>query len=199
MFKVIYGKGRNPLIVLELLDALLFRELADQQRIVVLSDDISVESLQDHLLLLGCVHNAVAALKGVDVLADESVAVHVALALQQQRAPCAEVAPAEVCREDEDLLGILHHGIVDGNVVAVGIHLINSLLLLWRAHDILYALKDIVDARRIDTQGIDDGLDAPHKDAGIPEEVMLTDIVLGGLQVRLFLELVDTIDLAVAR
>ena len=84
MFKVIYGKGRNPLIVLELLDALLFRQFADQQSVVMLGDDISVKTLQDHLLLLSSVHDTVAALKGVDVLADESVAVHVALALQQQ-------------------------------------------------------------------------------------------------------------------
>ena len=84
MFKVIFGKGHNRLIVLELLDALLFRELTDQQGVVVLSYDISVEALQDHLLLLGSVYNAIAALKGVDVLANESVAVHIALALQQQ-------------------------------------------------------------------------------------------------------------------
>ena len=135
----------------------------------------------------------------MDVLADESVAVHVALALQQQRAPRAKVAPTKVCREDKDLLCILHHGVIDGDIVAIGIHLINSLLLLRRAHDILYAFKDVVDAGRIHAQSIDNRLHTPYKDTGIPEKVMLADIVLGSFQVRLFLELVDTINLAVAR
>ena len=74
-----------------------------------------------------------------------------------------------------------------------------QLILLASSDNKLDALKDIVDAGCVHAQRIDDGLHAPDKDAGIPKEVILTDIVLRCLQIRFLLELVDTVDLAVAR
>lgn len=54
----------------KLFDALFVGEFADEQRVIVLSYDIAVESLDDHFLFLSGVDNTVMTLKHGDVRAD---------------------------------------------------------------------------------------------------------------------------------
>lgn len=68
----------------ELFYALFFRQLADEQSVVVLGHDVTVEPLDDHLLLLSGVNHAVVRLEQVDVVADAAVSVEVFPGLGEQ-------------------------------------------------------------------------------------------------------------------
>ena len=182
----------------KLFDALLLAEFADEQLAIVFGNDISVEALHYCFHPLGYMHHTVVAIKHLDVLANEGVAIHVALALQAQRAPCAKVAPTKIGGANKNLLSLLHHGIVDGDIVAIAINIIDDLLFLWRSQLILQTLKDAIDAGSIHSEGIDDGLDTPNEDACVPEIIVLLDILLSCRQVGLLTELVDTEQLLVA-
>ena len=111
-------------------DTLFLRELADEKRVVLLCNDIAIESLNDHFLLLSRVDDTVMALEDIDVLADAHIAVEVFLALFMQRTPGAEVTPAEVGRTDENLLSFLHDGVVDRDVFTFREQTVDLLLLL---------------------------------------------------------------------
>ena len=119
----------------ELLDALFLGELADEQGIVVLGDDISIESLDDNFLFLRGVYDTVVGFKERDVLSNAGVAVEVFLRLLLQRTPRAQVAPSEVGRTYEDLLSFLHDGIVYADVLTLWEQLVYLLLLLRSAVD----------------------------------------------------------------
>ena len=75
-------------------------------------------------------NDAVVTLDDVDILTDTYITIQVLLALLVKRAPCAEVAPAEVGRTNEDFLSLLHDGIVYGDVFAFWETFVDDLLFL---------------------------------------------------------------------
>ena len=113
-------------------NALFFRKFAYKQSSVFFGHDISVQALYNHFLLARGMDYAVVSFVEVDVRANASVAVSVLLHLLAQRTPRAEVAPAETGGIDEDFLGVLHNGIVHGNILAFGEEFVNHLLFLRR-------------------------------------------------------------------
>ena len=60
-------------------------------------------------------------------------------------------------------------------------------------------LKNARDPGRVDTEGVDDGGNAPHKNAGVPKIARLFQVTLRGGEIGLFAEAVDGIDIALAR
>ena len=119
----------------KILDTLFFRQLADEQGVVVLSDDIAVEPLNHHFLFLSGMYDAIVAFKQVDVLTDAHVAIEILLALFVERTPCAQIAPTEIGRTDENFLGLFHDGIVNGNVLTFWEQTVDLLLFLLCAID----------------------------------------------------------------
>ena len=71
----------------------------------------------------------------VDVVANAHIAIEILLALLVQRSPRAQVAPAEVGRTNKDLFGLLHNGIVDGDVLALREQTVNLFLFLGGSID----------------------------------------------------------------
>lgn len=132
------------------------------------------------------------------VLAYACVAVEVAWCLFVQGAPGAEVAPSEVGRADEYLLGLLHDGIVYGDVLTFGVQAVYGFLLLRCAKDVEHTLEDLAERWLVDTEGVDDGLHVPEEDARVPEEIALLDVLLRSLKVWLLAEPVHTEYLLVA-
>ena len=55
---------------------------------------------------------------------------------QEQRSPCAEVAPSEVGRTHEYLLHLLHNGVIHRNILAFLIALVYQILLMKTNHDL---------------------------------------------------------------
>lgn len=186
-------------LLVEQLDALFFRHLADEQRAVFLHHDVAVQSLDDHFLLLRGVDDAVVRIVEVDVFANAGVAIFVFGRLLVERNPRTKVAPSEGRRVDKDFLCLFHDGIVHGNVLAGGENFVNHLLLLLR---VIVREEVGEDARHlgvVHTEGIDDGGHAPDEDAGVPEVVALLDVALGNVERGLLLERVYAVDVALAR
>ena len=132
------------------------------------------------------------------VLSDHGVAIDVLGRLQEQAAPGAEVAPSEVGGADEDLLRLLHDGVVDGDVLALRIDLVDDALLVGCAEHGAYAVEDLGYVGLIDAEGIDDGGCAPNEDARVPEEVFLFQVGLRHLALRLLVKLIDAEYLPIA-
>ena len=62
-------------------DSLFLRQFADEQSVVVLGYNITIEALDDHLLFLNGVYDAVVALDEIDVLTYAGIAIKILLAL----------------------------------------------------------------------------------------------------------------------
>ena len=73
----------------KLFQSLFLRETADEQFTVLFGDNVSVKSLDDNLLFLRRVYDAVPAVKEAHVFTYHRVAVDVMLCLCKQRPPCA--------------------------------------------------------------------------------------------------------------
>ena len=184
--------------VVEACDALFFREFADEQCAVFLCHDISVESLHHNLFAVSGVYNAVVGVYHTYVFADASVSVHIVRCLLQQRPPCSEVAPSEVGRYDVNLLCFLHDGVIDRDALAFGIYGIDAFLLCRCPIDVFHIFEDAVDGWGIHTECVDDCGDVPDEDAGVPEEVVLPDILFCRLKVGFLPEGIDDKELFVS-
>ena len=89
----------------------------------------SVETLNNNFLLVKSMHHTVVRIVKMNIVADDRVAIKIVMLLQHQRSPCAEVGPSEVGWAHEDLLRLLHNGVVDRDILALGIALVNHLAL----------------------------------------------------------------------
>ena len=129
-------------------------------------------------------------------IANYSIVVCVFGELIVQRGPVAQVAPPKVGRMGVDKAfagGGFHHGKVDGDLFALGedgFHFGLWLLAIglctlasWNhlIHLLGYHWLVLGDARC-------DGLNIPHEDAGIPEEVACSEVLFGSGKVGFFLE-----------
>ena len=115
-----------------------------------------------------------------------------------KRAPCAQVAPSEVSREDENLLSILQYSVIDADILTFRIFGVDHLLFLFSAEDRNHLLKHICNQRTIHTESIYDSSDIPYEDACIPEVIIVSDILLSSLQIRFLSERIDHENLSVA-
>ena len=146
-------------------NALFFRKFANKQSSVFFGHDISVQALYNHFLLASGMDDAVVRFVEVDVRPDAGVAVSVLLHLLAQRAPRAEVAPAETGGIDEDLLCVLHNGIVHRDMLTSGEELVNHLLLLRRVVDGQQIFEDARHGGLVHAERVDNRADVPNKDA----------------------------------
>ena len=121
---------------------MLFRTLADKQRMVFLSHDIAIKTLHDDAALISGMNNAVVAIVQLDIITYAYVAFAISRHAFVERAPCAQVAPPEVGGEHVYFLGFLHHGVVDTYAGAVGEAAVDGFLFLFGAVNFLQALKD---------------------------------------------------------
>ena len=142
--------------------------------------------------------DTVTTFEDIDVITDAYITVEVFLALFVKRTPSAEITPPEVCRTDEDLLSLLHNGVVDGDVLTFGEQAVDLFLFLSCSVDWQHGFKDLSHCGLVDAEGIDDGVHIPDEDTGIPEEVILFDVFLSSLQIGLFAEGIYTENLLVA-
>ncbi len=148
---------------MELLDSLLFAELANEQGVVFFGYDETVEPLYDNFFLLGRVYDTVVGVEKRNVLSDDPIAEDILLGVCQQGAPSAYIAPAEIGRADVDFFGFFHDGIVHGDAFALWVSAVDFLLFFWSAVNAQHALKDAVDRGLIDAEGVDDGVDVQMK------------------------------------
>ena len=135
-------------------------------------------------------YHTVAALIEPDV-AHSSVAVGIFLELVVQRGPVAQVAPPEVGRMGIDKAisgGGFHHGKVDGDLLALR----EEVLHIARGHNLVHIGGN---TRLVGLDAVGDGLEVPNEDAGIPEEIARTEVLLGGLVIGLLLERSYRLDL----
>ena len=117
----------------------------------------------------------------------QHVAIVVLWAYIVERAPCAEVGPADaVNTEHRHIVGLFKHGVVDGNALACGVNLFDELLFLVGAVD-AFALTEL---RRhlggVVVECLDNGSGTPEEDAGVPVKLATIHKHLRQLQVGLF-------------
>lgn len=179
--------------------ALLFAHPADEELAVLLYYYTVVKTLHNDGSTRGGVDDASLAFDDMDIVAHNGIATVVLREQFVKGTPRPDVAPTEFCRRDEDFVSVLHDGIVNGDVFAGGVYLVNLRLLLWGIIDGDEGFELIADIAAIDAKGIDDGGDAPNEDAGVPKVVLLLDVVLGGGQIGLLAEGIDTIDVLMAQ
>ena len=105
--------------------------------------------------------------------------------------PCAQVAPAEIAGDYMDILRFLHYGIVDRDLVALREEIRERGGFVLSIERFRKLVHDPGNLRGVGFQlGVDRGY-APDEDTGVPEIVAGSEILLGRLQVRFFLEFGD--------
>ena len=140
-----------------------------------------------------------------DVARVHVVAVLVVRVFSVQTIKASEVAPADVAQHDLHLLGLLHHGVVDGvrrdseHVVAVNAD--GFAVLDGRVGERLLCGGEHL--RGVLAKFREEGLRLEAEDAAVPVEVACEQVLLGGRQVGLFHEALHVLavglDVAVAR
>ena len=105
-----------------------------------------------------------------------------------ERAPGADVAPAEVGSDGVAAFAPLHDAVVDADVLAVLELGVDESLLLRGAELVLAFVEEAHEVGQVLAEGGHDGVGAPEEDAGVPEEVAGGEELLGGGEVGLLLE-----------
>jgi len=133
------------------------------------------------------------------------VAVLVVRVFPIQTIKASEVAPTDVARHDLHLLGLFHHGVVDG-VARDGKHIVavdadGFAILDGRIGERLLCGGEHL--RRVFAEFREEGLRLEAEDAAVPVEVACEQVLLGGSQVGLFHEALHVLavglDVAVTR
>ena len=156
--------------------------------------DIAIQALNYHLAFIGCMNHAVLAVVETDILAYLGVAVLVLREEGTEAAPAAQVAPAELGWQSKNILRLLHHGIVNAYLLAGWEEFADYLFLLLGIERIGHFVYDGCELGLEGADGSADGVDVPHEDAGVPIVVASSKVLLGCLQVWLFLESLNLVD-----
>ncbi len=102
---------------------------------------------------------------------ERNIAVIVLVAQFVERAPCTEVRPAEVGRQDEDILRFLHYAVVDTDIGASREDTLDKIVLAVGTHievslaELLHNLGEETMERRVDSAQV------PKEDTGVPQEL----------------------------
>ncbi len=97
--------------------------------------------------------------------------------------PGPQVAPSEIYGLDEDIVGLLHDGVVDGDGGGAGESLVDKTLLAGSGVSGVGGVEYVADFGAIFAEGVQDGLRRPDEDAGVPEKLAAVEKHLGHLQV----------------
>ncbi len=168
------------------LDVLLLRLGAYEQHIAGVGDDIVVKAVGHHQFL---------ALYGKDVARrvvcqHAAVLGHVLVAvfgrIVVERAPCAEVVPAEIDTLDIHVCRALHHRVVNRYVDTRGELALDKLALALCGEVAEAAVEGGRQVGRVHVERLKYGLGRPQEYAGVPEELAALDKHLGQVEVGLF-------------
>jgi len=173
----------------EFLDVLLLGEAADQEAVFGFGNYVSVKAFHYHGLFGSGVDDAVLAVEEAHVGAYGGVAVFIGLQMRLDGTPASEVAPGEIFGDDIDARGLLHDGVVDGNLFAGREEALQLSALLVSKEGGGQLVHDARNLRGVGAQFPYNSIYVPHKDACIPEIVAVFQILEGGVQVRFLLEL----------
>ena len=100
-----------------------------------------------------------------------------------QRSPSTQITPSKAGRKDKNLIRLLHNGIIHRNILAQREILVNHFLLLVRIIIRKQTLEHLRNGRLIYAQGIHHRIYIPHKNTGIPEEIIFLNIAPGCFQI----------------
>ena len=175
-------------------DILFFFFLAYQQSVVAFGYDIIVKTLYYDFAFGRSVNDAVLAIDEIDVLSDGCVIVFILFKMSVKASPCAEVAPSEVGRIYKNLFGLLHYGIVDGDVWTCWEILIYKLLFFFSIEIRFYLVEYGSEVWNEIGDSIYDHLRIPDEDASIPVIAAFVEVRLGGFKIRFLFKCLDFMD-----
>ena len=112
-----------------------------------------------------------------------------------ERTPGAHVTPAEIRRESIYIVRLLHHGIVNRNLLACREDLSHNGSLAVGKERRCHLIHLLSDRRSKRTQRLHDSRNIPDEDTGIPEIIAGSQILLGHLQRRFLAERLHRADL----
>ena len=124
-------------------------------------------------------------------VAAQGVARLVFLGVGEQRAPGADVAPAEVGGDGVGVRRLLHHAVVDADVGAVHEMVVDEVLLFGRAEVVDAFLEHFDHLGQVCFEGLHDATQGPEEDAAVPKVVAFADELHRCFIVRLLLEHFD--------
>ena len=169
------------------LDLLLVLEAAHQKRVVAVGHQIVFQALHHGLGAFLDIDDGVAVAYR-NHLASNGVAAVVFSGVSEQRAPCADVAPAEVGGDGEGVGRLLHHAIVDADVGAVHKVGVDEVLLFGRAEVVFPFFEHLDHLRQELPESLHYAVQGPNEDAAVPEVVAFCDKLHCCFIIRLFLE-----------
>ena len=123
-----------------------------------------------------------------DVTRVNVIAVLVVRAFSVQTIKTAKVAPADIARHDLHLIGLFHHGVVDG-IARDGEHVVTvdaDRFAIFDCSLLEGSLRCGKDIRRVLLEFFEEGLCLEAEDAAVPVEVACHQVLLGGSEVGLF-------------
>lgn len=177
-----------------LLDVLLARARAEQQRIRRINHDIVVQRIHHDDLLAGRLDQAVG--RVVELREGRhNVAVSIFCREFVERAPRSDVVPPEARPAHEDVVGPFQHPVVNRNRGTAGVDLLHGRPFVGRGKRRGPFSKEAVDLREVAFERREDALRRPDENPGIPEVIARRQVAHGGLQIRFLAERSDRRDL----
>ena len=161
---------------------------------MLLCHDIAIQALHHYLALIGCMNHAVLAFVETDVLSYLGIAILILCEQGAETAPATQVAPSELGWQGIDFLRLLHHRIVDANLLASWEEFAYHHLLIISIEGRSHLVHDARQLRLEGTDSLADGLNVPYEDASIPIVIASGKILFSSLQVWLLLEGFHLID-----
>ena len=178
-----------------LLDVLLARARAEQQRIRRIDHDIVVQRIHhDDLLRRGGLDQTAA--RVVELRKGRhDVAVGILRRELIERTPCSNVVPTEIRTPHEDIGCPLQHPIVNRDRRAAREDLLHGRPFVGRGKRRGPFSKEAVDLREVAFERREDALRRPDEDPGIPEVIARRQVAHGDLQIGFLAERSDRRDL----
>ena len=144
-------------------------------------------------------NHAVRSLKQADVIAYAGVTMTVLLYVSFKWAPCTQVAPTKRGRKDVNFVCLFHDSIIYRDVFTLRIDFVNQFLFALCPIERPKVFKQLGKAWLVHTERINDGIDIPNENAGVPKVIVFLHILFGYLEVRLFFKRIHAIDVVVRR
>ena len=129
-------------------------------------------------------HHTVPAVVHIHPAAHLGIARFILRQQRAQRTPATQVTPSELRRQHKDILRLLHHRIVDGNLLASREEALQLLRLFVRKQGRLQLVHHSGNLRRIPAYGIRNRVRVPHKNPRVPEIIPRSQIPLCRFHVR---------------
>ena len=135
-----------------------------------------------------------AAFGKMNILPYHGIAFGIMRQKRPQRTPCSNIAPSEITRNSVDIISLLHHSIVNRNLLACRENLFNH-LGLRRSPESLGHLVHLLRKIRIESADrLCNSIDIPYEYTCIPQIISCCKILLSHLQSRFFTERIHLAD-----